>query len=162
MSRVSLRRPRAGLISDSPHDSGYAHEHIVYYADIPVGAICCRFENLASTSNEKPPTLAVLTLAYVLLPQPHKRPLSLTPCSVLAPYRSQSLGTALLTAALRSCIHPTPPPPPIPSSDKPNARKQLVVSPPRKVVNRAMAHVQVGNDDAKRFYGRLGFKETEV
>lgn len=34
----------------------------VYYADIPVGAICCKYENLSKGSKE-PPTLAILTLA---------------------------------------------------------------------------------------------------
>lgn len=34
----------------------------VYYADIPVGAICCKYENLSKGSKESP-TLAVLTLA---------------------------------------------------------------------------------------------------
>ncbi|ORY31669.1 hypothetical protein BCR39DRAFT_493734 [Naematelia encephala] len=117
---------------------------LLYYGDIPVGAICCRFENLGSTSAAKQPTLVILTLA------------------ILAPYRSQSLGTALLTTALRSALHPTTPPPPIPSTDKTNTRASLVPAPPRKPVRRAMAHVQVGNDDAQRFYERLGFKKTET
>lgn len=39
--------------------------NVVYYGDIPVGGICCRFESLASTSKEKPPTLVILTLGYV-------------------------------------------------------------------------------------------------
>jgi len=117
---------------------------LIYYTDIPVGAICCRFDNLASTSKEKPATLVILTL------------------TVLAPYRSQSLGTAMLTSALRACLHPTIPQAPAASSDKPNTRGQLVAAPTRKVVNRAMVHVQAGNDDAKRFYGNLGFKEVEV
>jgi len=39
---------------------------IVYYADIPVGAICCRFDNLTSQSKEKPPTVVILTLSLVL------------------------------------------------------------------------------------------------
>lgn len=34
----------------------------VYYADIPVGAICCKYENLSKGSKE-PPTLVILTLA---------------------------------------------------------------------------------------------------
>ena len=36
------------------------------------------------------------------------------------------------------------------------------MAPPRKTVNRAMAHVQVGNDAAKAFYEGLGFKEDKV
>ena len=31
----------------------------------------------------------------------------------------------------------------------------------RKPVTKAVAHVQLGNDGAKRFYERLGFKEGE-
>ena len=81
--------------------------------------------------------------------------------SVLAPYRSLGLGRALLIHALKEALHPTPPPPPVPSTGKPTTRAQLVPAPPRKPVKRALAHVQVGNDDAKRFYERLGFKETE-
>ena len=34
----------------------------VYYADIPVGACCCRLENVAKGAKEAP-TLAILTLA---------------------------------------------------------------------------------------------------
>ncbi|ORX39413.1 hypothetical protein BD324DRAFT_649488 [Kockovaella imperatae] len=117
---------------------------IVYYADIPVGAICCRFDNQASTSKEKPPTLIILTLA------------------VLAPYRSQSLGSALLLSALKASLHPAPPPPPLNDAKAGNKAPAPVTLKPRKPVNRAMAHVQVGNEDAKRFYERLGFKETEV
>ncbi|CAD6569198.1 MAG: hypothetical protein TREMPRED_005093, partial [Tremellales sp. Tagirdzhanova-0007] len=67
---------------------------LVYYGDIPVGAICCRIENLSSLNKEKPPTLVILTLA--------------------------------------------------------------------KPIKRAMAHVQVGNDGAKRFYERLGFVAGET
>ncbi|RSH91412.1 hypothetical protein EHS25_009711 [Saitozyma podzolica] len=114
---------------------------LIYYADIPVGACCCRFENLASSSKEKPPTLVILTLA------------------VLAPYRSQGLGRALLLNALRSALHPTAPPPLLPPDGKGKGGITVVA---RKAVTRAMAHVQVGNEDAKRFYERLGFKATET
>jgi ribosomal protein S18 acetylase RimI-like enzyme len=117
---------------------------LVYYGDIPVGAICCKVDNPSSTSKDKPPTLVVLTLA------------------ILAPYRNLSLGKALLLSALKACLHPTTPPPPTPSDSKTNTRASLTVAPPRKTINRAMAHVQVGNTDAKRFYERLGFKETET
>lgn len=82
--------------------------------------------------------------------------------SVLAPYRSFGLGRALLSNALSSALHPTAPPPPVPSSTQTNTRSSLVAVPPRKKINRAMAHVQVGNDDAKRFYEGLGFKEDKV
>lgn len=92
----------------------------------------------------------------------------LSPCqevlltlSVLAPYRSLGLGAALLKSALTASIHPSMPPAPAPSKDKPTTRAALVPAKPRKAVNRAMAHVQVGNDGAKRFYERLGFVEKE-
>jgi GNAT superfamily N-acetyltransferase len=65
--------------------------------------------------------------------------------SVLAPYRSQGLGTALVRPATGTAT-----------------RAQLTQAPPRKVINRAVVHVQVGNDEAKRFYERLGFKEDKV
>jgi len=146
---------------------------LVYYGDIPVGAICCRFENLSSSSKERPPTLVILTLAcvsshvfvstslsisqYIIRPK-----LTYSLYRVLAPYRSQSLGTALLTSALRSTLHPQPPPPPLPSTEKPNTRAALTVAPPRKSVRRAMAHVQVGKEGAKRFYERLGFVAGET
>ena len=138
----------------------------MYYADIPVGSICCRFDNLSSTSAEKPPTLVILTLAYVT----SSRLFYITkgrlnrqadPTSVLAPYRSFGLGAALLKSALSASIHPSTPPPPAPPKDKPATRAALVPAKPRKAVNRAMAHVQVGNDGAKRFYERLGFVEKE-
>ncbi|WVR09577.1 hypothetical protein IAU60_006647 [Kwoniella sp. DSM 27419] len=116
---------------------------LIYYADIPVGAICCRFDNLAKGSKE-PPTLVVLTLA------------------ILAPYRSLNLGTSLLLSTLRASIHPTTPPPPVPSDKQANTRGSLAAVPPRQKVNRALAHVQVGNEDAKRFYERLGFKQVGV
>jgi ribosomal protein S18 acetylase RimI-like enzyme len=76
--------------------------------------------------------------------------------SILAPYRSLGLGGALVKNALHCAINPTIPPPPIPS------KGSLTVAPPRKTVNRAMAHVQVGNDAAKAFYEGLGFKEDKV
>jgi GNAT superfamily N-acetyltransferase len=82
--------------------------------------------------------------------------------SILAPYRSLGLGGALVKNALQCAINPTIPPPPIPSKDKTNTRGSLTVAPPRKTVNRAMAHVQVGNDAAKAFYEGLGFKEDKV
>ncbi|CAK9780144.1 hypothetical protein CC85DRAFT_285427 [Cutaneotrichosporon oleaginosum] len=115
---------------------------LVYYADIPVGACCCSLENVAPKQGE--PTLAILTLA------------------VLAPYRSQGLGSALVRHALRAALHPTVPPPPTPPASGTATRGQLKQAPPRVVINRATVHVQVGNEDAKRFYERLGFKEDKV
>ncbi|KAL1405102.1 N-acetyltransferase 5 [Vanrija albida] len=114
---------------------------LVYYADIPVGACCSRLDNL---SGKEAPTLTILTLA------------------VLAPYRSQGLGAALVTQALRAALHPTAPPPPTPPASGPATRAALQPAPPRKPVNRALVHVQVGNDAARRFYERLGFKEAGV
>jgi ribosomal protein S18 acetylase RimI-like enzyme len=80
---------------------------------------------------------------------------------VLAPYRSLGLGAALVRNALTACLNPTTPPTPTPSADKATTRASLVPAKPRKVVKRAMAHVQVGNDGAKRFYERLGFVQTQ-
>ncbi|BEJ15176.1 hypothetical protein CspHIS471_0409430 [Cutaneotrichosporon sp. HIS471] len=114
---------------------------LVYYADIPVGACCCRVE---AGAKQDPPTLLIQTLA------------------VLAPYRSQGLGTALVRHALRSALHPTAPPAPTPPATGTATRAQLTQAPPRKVINRAIVHVQVGNDEAKHFYERLGFKEDKI
>ncbi|KAL7424433.1 N-acetyltransferase 5 [Cryptotrichosporon argae] len=116
---------------------------IIYFADIPVGAICCRFDGLGPKDKGEP-TLNILTLA------------------VLAPYRSYGLGHALVRHALSACLHPTSPPVPTPSKDAPATRAQLTPAPPRKVVARALVHVQAGNDGAKRFYERLGFKQAGV
>lgn len=82
--------------------------------------------------------------------------------SVLAPYRSLGLGTALLKSALTAALHPTTPPPPVPSDSKPNTRGSLVAAPPRKSIKRAMVHVQVGNESAKRLYESFGFGVTET
>lgn len=123
--------------------------------------MCCRIEN-----KEVPePTLVILTLASVsqcLLPGLHADRPHADCFSVLAPYRSFGLGRALLNNALYCAIHPTAPPPPVPSSTQTNTRGSLTAVPPRKKVNRAMAHVQVGNDTAKKFYEGLGFKEDKV
>lgn len=131
----------------------------VYYADIPVGAICCKYKNLSKGSKE-PPTLVILTLASVSQVNYSLFIFLTFPLSILAPYRSLSLGTSLLRSAMYAAIHPTIPPPPIPSDKQINTRAQLTVAAPRVKVNRALAHVQVGNDEAKRFYERLGFKEV--
>lgn len=40
---------------------------LVYYLDIPVGAVCCRIDNPTSTNKDKPPTLVILTLSCVVL-----------------------------------------------------------------------------------------------
>ncbi|WVQ74344.1 hypothetical protein IAR50_003944 [Cryptococcus sp. DSM 104548] len=116
---------------------------LIYYADIPVGAICSKFDNLKKGSKE-PPTLVILTLA------------------ILAPYRSLSLGTSLLRHALHAALHPPEPLAPAPSDKKTNTRAQLAKPEARPTVNRALAHVQVGNEGAKKFYERLGFKETGI
>ena len=133
----------------------------VYYADIPVGAICCRIDNMSSTSAEKPPTLHILTLAWVSFDDHYQKYKGRTHRRVLAPYRSLSLGRALVVSALKNALYPTTPPPPVPSTTKANTRSSLTVA-ARKSVKRAVAYVQVGNDDAKRFYEALGFKESEV
>lgn len=82
--------------------------------------------------------------------------------SVLAPYRSQGLGSALVTSALRAALHPTTPPPPTPPSTGVATRAALTPAKPRQPINRALVHVQVGNDEARKFYERLGFKESGV
>lgn len=81
---------------------------------------------------------------------------------MLAPYRSQGLGSALVTSALRAALHPTAPPPPTPPSTGVATRAALTPAKPRAPITRALVHVQVGNDAARRFYERLGFKESGV
>jgi GNAT superfamily N-acetyltransferase len=81
---------------------------------------------------------------------------------VLAPYRSQGLGTALVRSALRAALHPATPPTPTAPAHAPATRASLKPAEPRKPINRALVHVQVGNDEARRFYERLGFKEAGV
>lgn len=61
--------------------------------------------------------------------------------------------------ALRGALHPTTPPAPTPPAHA-ATRGSLKPAEPRKAINRAMVHVQVGNESAKRFYEGLGFKET--
>lgn len=46
-----------GLCGIVVHKTDYS----VYYGDIPVGAVCCRIEQIQSK-----PTLTILTLAYVV------------------------------------------------------------------------------------------------
>ena len=81
---------------------------------------------------------------------------------MLAPYRSQGLGTALVKNALRAALHPSTPPTPKPAAHAPATRSSVKPVEPRKAINRALVHVQVGNEEAKRFYERLGFKEAGV
>jgi len=89
---------------------------LVFYNDIPVGNICCRFE----TKDE-------VTKLYLMT------------MGVLAPYRSRNLGTRTLEEVLKAAE----------SSSKPKIKSIYL-------------HVQVSNDDARRFYERHGFKEVGV
>ncbi|THH19951.1 hypothetical protein EW146_g1302 [Bondarzewia mesenterica] len=89
---------------------------LVYYNDVPVGTICCRFENKDAATE-----LYLMTMG------------------VLAPYRSLGIGSQCLELVLQAAAAHTKP-----------------------KITRIYLHVQVSNDDAKRFYERHGFKEISV
>lgn len=75
--------------------------------------------------------------------------------SVLAPYRSLSLGSALVSNALT--VASTTATPSVP------ATKTAQATGGRKKATRAMLHVQEGNDDAKRFYvEKFGFEVVKL
>ncbi|KAF5326279.1 hypothetical protein D9611_000042 [Ephemerocybe angulata] len=83
---------------------------LVYYNDIPVGTICCRFENKDDQNQ-----LYLMTMG------------------VLAPYRSRGLGSKALERVLAAA-----------SSHRPK-------------IDKVYLHVQVSNDEAKKFYEANGF-----
>ncbi|KIK26995.1 hypothetical protein PISMIDRAFT_675309 [Pisolithus microcarpus 441] len=85
---------------------------LVYYNDIPVGNICCRFEG---------------------------RDLYLMTMGILAPYRSRQIGSQTIERIIESASSHTKP-----------------------KIGRIYLHVQVSNEDAKRFYEQHGFKEVGI
>ena len=138
----------------------------MYYADVPVGSITCRFEpalissptapnpprpNGASSSSPLPPLkLHILTL------------------NVLPAYRSQGLGSALLSHVVEKAGEfPPPPPAPLAAPKKGDAKKdtkaKVEVAPTEtRKVESVFVHCQVGNDGAKAFYKASGFEEAGV
>jgi N-alpha-acetyltransferase 50 len=75
--------------------------------------------------------------------------------SVLAPYRSLSLGSALLSNALNIASTTSTPSSP--------ATKTAQATAGRKKATKALLHVQEGNDDAKRFYvEKFGFEVVRL
>ncbi|KAJ3535502.1 hypothetical protein NMY22_g6463 [Coprinellus aureogranulatus] len=88
---------------------------LVYYNDIPVGTICCRFEN-----------------------KDDQRVLYLMTMGILAPYRSRGLGSKALKEILNAA-----------ASRRPK-------------IDKIYLHVQVSNEEAKKFYETNGFRQTSV
>lgn len=88
---------------------------LVYYNDIPVGTICCRFENKDNQNQ-----LYLMTLG------------------ILAPYRSRGLGSKALDAVLKAA-----------STHNPK-------------IDKVYLHVQVVNEEARRFYEANGFTTTST
>jgi GNAT superfamily N-acetyltransferase len=75
--------------------------------------------------------------------------------SILAPYRSLSLGTALLESAIEAAKTTE-----VPAAV---ATKTSPATAGRKKATKVQAFAQEGNDDAKRFYvEKGGFKEVEL
>lgn len=75
--------------------------------------------------------------------------------SILAPYRSLGLGTALLNAAIDAAKTTE-----VPSAA---ATKTSPATAGRKKATKVQAFTQEGNEDAKRFYTEKGgFKEVEL
>lgn len=136
----------------------------VYYADVPVGSITCRFE----------PPLTPIT-ASSTAPRPSDS--SLTPLklhiltlNVLPAYRSQGLGAALLAHVVEKAGE-FPPPPPAPLAApkkgevKKGGEKKLEVNQgpvETRKIEAVFVHCQVGNEGGKAFYLRAGFEEVGV
>lgn len=76
------------------------------------------------------------------------------PLSILAPYRSLGLGTALLNAAIDAAKTTE-----VASAA---ATKTSPATAGRKKATKVLAFTREGNDDAKRFYEEKGFKEVEL
>lgn len=117
----------------------------VYYADVPVGSITCRFEPSLSSTPTSPPTplkLHVLTL------------------NVLPPYRSQGLGLHLLQHVLRKAGEWTPD---VSAAGKTRAANEKKEKELERKVEKVMVYCQVGNEKAKAFYiSKAGFEEKET
>ncbi|KAG0147732.1 hypothetical protein CROQUDRAFT_670324 [Cronartium quercuum f. sp. fusiforme G11] len=163
---------------------------LIYFNDLPVGAVCCRVE----TDPTSVPT-------YGSSVTPDHMPegkLYIMTLGVLAPYRRHGLATKLLNhviqEALKSQEAPPPPPPPKPEptpapsvetkktlqkgkktagSKAQEATKQPSKEAPPPIeeeertqlpkLTSVYVHVQHGNEDAKAFYLRHGFElEGEV
>ncbi|CAH7666777.1 hypothetical protein BY996DRAFT_6409419 [Phakopsora pachyrhizi] len=156
---------------------------LIYYNDLPVGAVCCRVEPdpklnsdlIKNTKNGLPsanPDLS--TKLYIMT------------LGILAPYRCQGLASKLLDQVIESAqkthlsnnsvtpliADPTPTAAEIKKSalkgkkstvpkiteaqpNKESERTDIVQIPP---ISMAYVHVQFGNEDAKNFYLNRGFK----
>ncbi|KAL7415236.1 hypothetical protein BDY24DRAFT_369155 [Mrakia frigida] len=125
---------------------------LVYYADVPVGSITCRFESspASSPSTSSPLKLHILTL------------------NVLPAYRSQGLGAHLLSHVVEKAGE-FPPPAPAPAAPKKGdaakkaeVKKVEVKERETRKVESVFVHCQVGNEEGKKFYQRGGFEEAGV
>ncbi|PWN98422.1 acyl-CoA N-acyltransferase [Tilletiopsis washingtonensis] len=119
----------------------------VLFNDIPVGNICCRFERL---DGGKKVAVYIMTLG------------------VLAPYRRLGLASKLIAHLLSvagvgdtvDLVDPNAPAPtPVKGKDGKETKPDPVTE--QLVVESIYLHVQTGNDEAKAFYEKHGFKETK-
>ena len=92
------------------------YTHLAYFADIMVGAICCRVEPQEGSDKFK---VYIMTIG------------------VLAPYRRLGIGAKLLEQSLEACSK---------AAD----------------CEEVYLHVQVGNDEAVKFYQGFGFEKGPV
>ena len=112
-----------------------------------MGNICCRFERL---DGGKKVAVYIMTLG------------------VLAPYRRLGLASKLIAHLLSvagvgdtvDLVDPTAPAPtPVKGKDGKETKPDPVTE--QLVVESIYLHVQTGNDEAKAFYEKHGFKETK-
>ncbi|KAG9121327.1 hypothetical protein FRC07_002747 [Ceratobasidium sp. 392] len=113
---------------------------LIYYNDIPVGAVCSRIEK-GQRSDE--------ACVYIMT------------MGVLAPYRSLGLGSMALrqvfTAASKynaAIANPTSPP-------ANNNSTTSTFNPSQRKITSFYLHVHVPNTDARTFYERFGFVQKE-
>ncbi|OAV93955.1 hypothetical protein PTTG_12592 [Puccinia triticina 1-1 BBBD Race 1] len=168
---------------------------LIYYNDLPVGAVCCRIE----PDPKEPSAGSTGKVNGSTNTQSNQTKLYIMTLGVLAPYRQQGLATKLLHQvisaaqqthlAAQSTSHhangegPTPTPAstttqpeskktsqkgkkatvakPVESSEsKPNPSHEDADEHPVKIpaISSAYVHVQFGNEDAKEFYLKRGFR----
>lgn len=106
----------------------------VYYNDIPVGTMCCRLEEKDGQAKLYLMTLAVLAVSHSHIAISRSRCPSL---SISQPYRSRGIGSQSLQHLIDAAVAHTKP-----------------------KITAIYLHVQVSNDDAKKFYERHGFQQT--
>ena len=117
-----------------PSLHSHSHRIAVYYNDIPVGTMCCRVEEKDGQAKLYLMTLAVLAVSQFCIGISPK-PMQISPVS--QPYRSRGIGSQSLQHLIDAAAAHTKP-----------------------TITAIYLHVQVSNEEAKRFYERHGFKEV--